>query len=173
MLGFVRGTVMRRVVEVAVLPVSVNVVVNVSFSAPLRSAARALAFSLHVIVTVPAFFAFTFAVHAVAMRPARADPTYVADCASVPGAPTCTLLTSDTDEPLRTLCGARARRGVTDVGAVGVTAAEAAEAAEVPAEFVAVTVNVYAVPGVRPVTAHDVAPAATAHVPPPGLAVTT
>ena len=173
MLGFVRGTVTRRVVDAAVLPVSVNVVVSVSFNAPLRSAARALAFSLHVIVTVPTFFAFTFAVHAVAMRPARADPPYVANCASVPGAPTCTLLTSDTDEPLRTIFGARARRGVTDVGAVGVTAADAAEAAEVPAEFVAVTVNVYAVPDVRPVTAHDVAPAATAHVDPPGIAVTT
>ena len=64
------------------------------------------------------------------------------------------------------------RRGVRDVGAVGVTAADAAEAAEVPAEFVAAAVNVYAVPGASPVTVHDVAPAATAHVPPPGLAVT-
>lgn len=45
----------------------------------------------------------------------------------------------------------------TEVGAVGaptvVTELEAVDAAEVPAEFVAVTVNVYAVPAVKPVIA--------------------
>jgi hypothetical protein len=53
--------------------------------------------------------------------------------------------------------------------AFGVTAFEAAEGAPVPVEFVAETVNVYAVPFVRPVTVHgDVT-----HVPviPPGLLV--
>jgi hypothetical protein len=53
----------------------------------------------------------------------------------------------------------------------GVTAALAADAAEVPAALVAVTVNVYAVPLVRPVTVADVAPVVVA-VAPPGAAVT-
>src|SRR5512134_561041 len=44
------------------------------------------------------------------------------------------------------------------------------EAAPEPASFVARTVNVYAVPFVRPVTVHDVAPPVE-HVAPPGLAV--
>ena len=39
-------------------------------------------------------------------------------------------------------------------GATGVMAAEGAEAALVPAELVALTVNVYAVPLVRPITVH-------------------
>ena len=52
----------------------------------------------------------------------------------------------------------------------GVTAAEAAEAAPVPARLVAVTVKVYGVPLVRPVTTNGLAtPLAVA---PPGLAVT-
>ena len=172
MLGFVRGTVMRRVVEVAVLPVSVNVVVNVSFSAPLRSAARALAFSLHVIVTVPAFFAFTVAVQAATVRPARADPPYVARCASVPAAPTRTLLISVTVAGVRTIRGARVKRGVLDVALAGVTTPEAADAADVPAAFSAVAVKVYDVPPVNPSTVHDVAGGAIEHVRPPGLAVT-
>jgi hypothetical protein len=53
----------------------------------------------------------------------------------------------------------------------GVTALEEPEAADVPAAFVAVTVNVYEVPLVRPVTTILVAPAVVA-VAPPGLAVT-
>jgi hypothetical protein len=48
----------------------------------------------------------------------------------------------------------------TPVGApgtvAGTAAAEAAEAAPVPAEFVAVTVNVYEVPFVRPETVQEV-----------------
>jgi hypothetical protein len=35
---------------------------------------------------------------------------------------------------------------------------DASEASPAPARFVAVTVNVYAVPFVRPATVHDVAP---------------
>ena len=37
----------------------------------------------------------------------------------------------------------------------GVTALDAVDALDVPAEFVAVVVNVYAVPFVKPVTAHE------------------
>ena len=52
------------------------------------------------------------------------------------------------------LPGVAARaEGATGV-VIGVTAADAVEAAPVPAAFVAVTVNVYAVPFVRPVTVH-------------------
>ena len=61
----------------------------------------------------------------------------------------------------------------TPVGAsgrvIGVTAAEASEAVEVPATFVAVTVNVYAVPLVRPLIVALVPVLLT--VAPPGLAV--
>jgi hypothetical protein len=41
-------------------------------------------------------------------------------------------------------------------GATGVTGFDAAEEAPVPTAFVAVTVNEYATPLVRPVTRHDV-----------------
>ena len=53
---------------------------------------------------------------------------------------------------------------------IGVTALDALEAAEVPAEFVAVTVNVYDVPLVRPVTVWVVLD--PDDVNPPGLDVT-
>jgi hypothetical protein len=59
--------------------------------------------------------------------------------------------------------------GATDAN--GVTAAEAADAADAPATLVAVTVNVYAVPLVRPVTVAEVAPVVVI-VRPPGAAVT-
>ena len=52
----------------------------------------------------------------------------------------------------------------------GVIAADAAEARPVPTTFVAVTVNVYAVPFVSPVTTNGEAPPET--VAPPGDAVT-
>jgi len=71
---------------------------------------------------------------------------------------------------------ARALPGVADtaVGApgtvLGVTAALGDDAGEVPAALVAVTVNVYAVPLVRPVTVAVVAPVVVA-VLPPGLEV--
>jgi hypothetical protein len=64
---------------------------------------------------------------------------------------------------------------LTPVGApgtvAGVTGEEATEAAPVPIELVAVTVNVYGVPLVRPVTTADVAPVVLA-VNPPGEDVT-
>ena len=52
----------------------------------------------------------------------------------------------------------------------GVTEADAVDALLVPELFVAVTVNVYAVPFVNPVTVQNVV--ADVHVPPPGDAVT-
>jgi len=62
--------------------------------------------------------------------------------------------------------------GAGGVGAAaGVTALLSAEAAEVPVAFVAVTVNVYAVPLVSPVTVHEMAPVVV-QVRPPGEAVT-
>jgi len=54
----------------------------------------------------------------------------------------------------------------------GITGFDSAEAGLVPATFVAVTVNVYGVPLVRPVTVQFVVSPAAAHVFPPGLAVT-
>jgi hypothetical protein len=74
-----------------------------------------------------------------------------------------------------TTAAVSAADAVTLVGAPGtvrgVTAALATEAGDVPAPFVAVTVNVYAVPLVRPVTVADAAPVEVA-VRPPGAAVT-
>ena len=57
-------------------------------------------------------------------------------------------------------------------GAPGLTDADAADTPEVPSLLVAVEVNVYEVPLVRPVTVHEVAGTVTVHVPPPGDAVT-
>jgi hypothetical protein len=63
----------------------------------------------------------------------------------------------------------------TPVGALGtvdgVAEFDATEAALVPARFVAVTVNVYAVPFVRPVTVQVVAPVVV-HVFDPGVEIT-
>ena len=56
--------------------------------------------------------------------------------------------------------------------AIGVTASDAAEAADVPPAFVAVTVNVYAVPLVRPTTTHEPDAPVIVHVAPPGDAST-
>ena len=57
-------------------------------------------------------------------------------------------------------------------GACGVTADVAEEATELPISFVATTVNVYAVPLVKPETTHEDAFAAAVHVNPPGDEVT-
>ena len=63
---------------------------------------------------------------------------------------------------------------VTDVGApgaiAGIAAPDATDATPVPAEFVAVTVNVYEVPLARPVTVHEVVE--EVHVNDPGEEVT-
>lgn len=56
--------------------------------------------------------------------------------------------------------------------AIGVTALLAALAPDVPAEFVAVEVKVYAVPLVRPLTVQEVAGTVTVQVRPPGAEVT-
>ena len=55
-------------------------------------------------------------------------------------------------------------------GPIGVTEPEATDATPVPAKFVAVTVNEYATPLMRPATVHDVA--AVEQVNEPGLDVT-
>ena len=58
-------------------------------------------------------------------------------------------------------------------GAVGVTAADGSEARLLPAAFFAVTLKIYAVPLVRPVTMHAVAaPLEVTQVAPPLEAVT-
>jgi hypothetical protein len=56
--------------------------------------------------------------------------------------------------------------------AAGVALNDAADAADVPPAFVAVTVNVYAVPFVRPNTVHASGPLVHEHVLAPGFAVT-
>ena len=56
--------------------------------------------------------------------------------------------------------------------AIGVTDADGSDAPEVPPSFVAVAVNVYAVPFVRPDTTHEPDVPTTVHVAPPGDAVT-
>ena len=58
------------------------------------------------------------------------------------------------------------------VAAVGATGFDAADGLEVPAEFVAVDVNVYVESLVNPVTVHEVAGTVTVQLPPPGEAVT-
>ena len=59
----------------------------------------------------------------------------------------------------------------TDTTFDAVTALDALDALLVPAAFVAVTLNVYAVPFVNPVTVHDRAPLVHEHDLSPGLAV--
>jgi hypothetical protein len=54
---------------------------------------------------------------------------------------------------------------VTGAAAIGVTGADTAETAEVPPVFVAVALNVYERPLVRPVTSQDPAAPVTVHVP--------
>lgn len=65
---------------------------------------------------------------------------------------------------------------LTEVGAPGVVRGvpefEAAESTELPATLIATTVNVYAVPLVRPVTVHARVEARLVHVLPPGFEVT-
>jgi len=54
----------------------------------------------------------------------------------------------------------------------GVLANDGVEGAELPTAVVAITLKVYAVPFVSPVTVHDVADPAEVHVAPPGDALT-
>jgi len=56
--------------------------------------------------------------------------------------------------------------------AVGITALEVAEGLLAPTLLAAVTVNVYAIPLVRPVTVAVIGPVRLVAVSPPGLAVT-
>ena len=62
--------------------------------------------------------------------------------------------------------------GAPMTGAAGVTLFEAAEAGPLPATLAALTVNVYAVPLVRPLTVVLVVVAGTVTVPPAGLEIT-
>lgn len=48
-----------------------------------------------------------------------------------------------------------------------------AESALAPTPLIALTVNVYEVPGTRPTTVHPSGPASQVHVAPPGAVVTT
>ena len=57
-------------------------------------------------------------------------------------------------------------------GGVGVTGADGADAAEVPPALLAVAVNVYSVPFVRPDTTHEPKAPAIVQLAPPGVAVT-
>ncbi len=78
-------------------------------------------------------------------RPNNAEPVPVCATAEATGAltpPVVQELSPDSKPPLT----------IPGTGAVGVTGAEAADGADVPTAFVAVTVNVYAVPLVSPVT---------------------
>jgi len=88
--------------------------------------------------------------------------------------PACASVIGD-DEPV--LGSAPVAEGAGDdvvgvVTATGVTAVDGSDTTDSPATFVAITVNVYAVPFVNPVIVHDVAGAFTVHEPPPGPAVT-
>lgn len=57
-------------------------------------------------------------------------------------------------------------------GAIGVTAVDGVDEPDVPATLVAVELNVYGVPLVRPITRHDVEGTVTVHEPPAGEDVT-
>ena len=76
----------------------------------------------------------------------------------------------DVDAGADTGADAGADAGSAAGGAVGVTASLASDALEEPTLFAAVTVKVYGVPAVRPVTVHVVAPVVV-QVRPPGAAV--
>ena len=70
-----------------------------------------------------------------------------------------------------TAVGAGGVPGALAAGA-GLTEPDAADEPDVPAAFVAVAENVYAVPFVRPVTVHEVAGLVTVQVRLPGVEVT-
>ena len=94
------------------------------------------------------------------------DASTVCDVAAVPAV--AAEIEAVTDASPTTTVGTAGTFGF----AIGVTDADAADAAEVPPAFVAVAVNVYAVPLVRPVTTHDPDAPVIVQVAPPGDAVT-
>ena len=120
-------------------------------------------------------FVSPVAVHVRAVE--LAAPSHPAAVANVPEAlvATCTLYPVIADPPLLmganhlTVTEATRSVGGTQAGTpgtpAGVTDADAAEAAEEPTLFVAVAVNVYAVPFARPLTSQDPDAPGTVHVP--------
>ena len=87
----------------------------------------------------------------------------------VAGAPEPAATVTVADPSPATAVGAA---GTLGTGGCGVALADAVDAAEVPPSFVAVAVNVYGVPFVRPVMLQEPEAPVTVHVAPPGLAVT-
>lgn len=87
--------------------------------------------------------------------------------AGAPPAPALTVTVADV-APATTAVGVGGVPGA----AIGLTLFDAVEAEEVPEALVAVALNVYAVPFVRPVTVHDVAGLVTVQVRLPGVEVT-
>ena len=85
----------------------------------------------------------------------------------VPPEPAATVTTADAS-----LISAVGAGGVPGTAGCGVTESDAAEAAEVPPPFVAVALNVYDVPLVKPVTVQLPEAPVTVHVKDPGVEVT-
>ena len=85
----------------------------------------------------------------------------------VPPEPAATVTTADAS-----LISAVGAGGVPGIAGCGVTESDAAEAAEVPPPFVAVALNVYDVPLVKPVTVQLPEAPVTVHVKDPGVEVT-
>ena len=85
----------------------------------------------------------------------------------VPPEPAATATTADAS-----LISAVGARGVPGTAGCGVTGSDAEEAADVPPPFVAVALNVYDVPYVKPVTVHSPDEPVTVHVREPGVEVT-
>ena len=85
----------------------------------------------------------------------------------VPPGPAATVTTADAS-----LISALGAGGVPGTAGCGVTGSEAEEAADVPPPFVAVALNVYDVPFVKPVTVQLPEAPVTVHVKEPGVDVT-
>ena len=85
----------------------------------------------------------------------------------VPPEPAATVTTADAS-----LISAVGARGVPGTAGCGVTGSDAEEAADVPPPFVAVALNVYDVPFVKPVTVQLPEAPVTVHVKEPGVDVT-
>jgi hypothetical protein len=128
----------------------VAVTVNV-YAVPLLNSVRVAAVSPIVVIVLSPGFAVT-------VYPVIADP------------PSSVGVVQDT-AALALLAVAETLSGMDGITGPGVTGALGVEAGDLPAELVAVTVNVYSMPLVRPVTVAIVSPFVVA-VCPPGLAVT-
>ena len=85
----------------------------------------------------------------------------------VPPGPAATVTTAD-----ETPASAVGAGGVPGIAGCGVTGSDAEDAADVPPPFVAVALNVYDVPFVKPVTVQSPDEPVTVHVKEPGVEVT-